>query len=136
MEINHIHLEYLTDIFLKQQTQENEEKMVNECVHLLMEDASFFIDGSVLEDGSIDPAHLFVDIDQRYYFHVYTSKHALETCHVSNPYVLPLKTLLEAIFEEDTFGGITMNYVKGKEVVLISKEIILKYMQKFLKENA
>ena len=47
-----------------------------------------------------------------------------------------IKALLDPIFQEDTFGGITLNYKKNEEVVLIPKENIVYYMNAYIKKNA
>ncbi len=127
-----MNLEYYADEYLKQQSEENEKKMMEEVIKAIIEDKQVLIEGDVLEDGSIDPSHMLVDTDNRYYFHVYTSKNRFDKCSNKKAYVLPLKDLVEPIFQEDTFGGITINYKKGEQVVLITKENIYYCMNQLL----
>lgn len=129
-------LEYYADAFKKNQDEINEEKMMQEIILCIIDDKDILIDGTRMEDGSIDPAHIQVDTDDnRFYFHVYTSKTRFDACKAKKAYVLKLKNLLTPIFQEDTFGGITINYSKNEEVVLVTKENIYSHLNAYLLEN-
>ena len=130
-----MNLEYYADEYLKEQSEENERKMMSEIVKTIIEDSEIIIDGEKMDDGSVDPCHIQVETDDRFYFHVYTSKKRFDSCNGKNAYVLTLKDLLQPIFQEDTFGGITLNYKKGEEVVLITKENIYHSMNLYLKDR-
>ena len=136
MAVINLKLEYLTDKFLKDSTDENSRELLDEITHVIIENGEVLIDGEKMADGQIDPAHIEVELDHRFYFHVYTSKIAFDRCHGKNAYVIPLKNLLDPIFQNDTFGGITLNYVKGDKTVLISKEEIYGSLQNYLKRQA
>lgn len=135
MAVINLKLEYLTDKFLKDSNEANSKELLSEITHMIIEDAQVLIDGEKMADGQIDPAHIKVEIDHRYYFHVYTSKIAFDKCNGKNAYVIPLKSLLDPIFQNETFGGITLNYTKGKKVVLVSKEEIYGSLQDYLKKQ-
>ncbi len=135
MNATNLKLEFLTDKFLHDPSDKQNKALMDEIVHLLIEDARIIIDGEQLEDGQIDPAHIEVELDHRFYFHVYTSRIAFDKCHGKKPYVLTLKSLLDPIFNEETFGGITLNYEKGQEVVLVSKENIIEALQTYLQNQ-
>lgn len=132
MPLTKLNLEYQSDKFLHDPCEKNEAELMDEIVRVIIEDADIIIDGEVLESGMIDPAHIEVEMDHRFYFHIYTSKLRFDACGAKKPYVLKLKALLDPIFQEDTFGGITINYKKGDEVVIVSKENIYDAMQKQL----
>ena len=51
--------------------------MMNELLQAIIHDNEIIIYGEPLEDGSIDPGHMQVEMDDRFYFHVYTSKKSL-----------------------------------------------------------
>lgn len=136
MTVLNLKLEYLTDRFLKDASASNSRELLDEVVHVILEEGQVLIDGEKMADGQIDPAHIEVEIDHRFYFHVYTSKIAFDKCHGRNAYVISLRKLLEPIFQNDTFGGITLNYTKGEKTVLISKEEIYDSLQKYLKKQA
>jgi hypothetical protein len=42
---------------------------------------------------------------------------------------------MDSIFQNDTFGGITLNYEKGKPVLLVSKEEIYDSLVEYLKSQ-
>ena len=129
-------LEYYADAFLKNQDAETEEKMMHEIICCIVEDKEILIDGTKMEDGSVDPSHIQVDTDEnRFYFHVYTSKNRFDMCHAKTAYVLKLKDLLTPIFNEKTFGGITLNYQKNEGVILVSKENIYTHLNNYLMET-
>lgn len=132
MSLTKLNLEYHAEKFLNNPDQKNEKELMDEIVKVLIEDAEIIIDGEVLDSGMIDPAHIEVQTDQRFYFHVYTSKLRFDACNGKHPYVLKLTALLDPIFKEETFGGITLNYKKDDEVVIISKENIYEAMQEYL----
>lgn len=132
MPLTKLNLEYQADKFLKDPSETNESDLMAEITRVIIEDADIIIDGEVLEDGMIDPQHIEVEMDHRFYFHIYTSKLRFDACGAKKPYVLKLKDLLDPIFQEDTFGGITINYKKGDEVVIVSKENIYESMQNYL----
>lgn len=136
MAVINLKLEYLTDKFLKDSSDENSRELLDEITHVILENGEVLIDGEKMADGQIDPAHIEVEIDHRFYFHVYTSKIAFDRCHGKSAYVIPLKNLLDPLFGNDTFGGITLNYTKGEKVVLISKEEIYGSLQDYLKKQA
>lgn len=136
MAVINLKLEYLTDKFLKDSSEENSRELLDEITHVIIENGEVLIDGEKMADGQIDPAHIEVEIDHRFYFHVYTSKIAFDRCHGHNAYVIPLKNLLDPLFQNNTFGGITLNYTKGERVVLISKEEIYGSLQDYLKKQA
>lgn len=136
MAVINLKLEYLTDKFLKDSSEENSRELLDEITHVIIEDGEVLIDGEKMADGQIDPAHIEVEIDHRFYFHVYTSKIAFDRCHGKSAYVIHLKNLLDPLFGNDTFGGITLNYTKGEKVVLISKEEIYGSLQDYLKKQA
>ncbi len=126
-------LEFYADQYLKDSNENNEKKLMEEIVKVILSDENIIIDGKKNEDGSVDPSCIQVDTDQRFYFHVYTSKNRFDACNGKQAYVLTLKALFEPIFNDDSFGGITLNYKKGQEVVLISKENTYNYMTLYLK---
>lgn len=135
MAVINLKLEYLTDRFLKDPGEASSNELMDEITHIIIEDGEVLIDGEKMSDGQVDPAHIEVETDHRFYFHVYTSKIAFDRCRGKNAYVIHLKNLLDPIFQNDTFGGITLNYTKGKETVLISKEEIYDSLQTYLKKQ-
>lgn len=135
MAVINLKLEYLTEKFLKDSSDANSRELLDEITHVILEDGEVLIDGEKMADGQIDPAHIEVEIDHRFYFHVYTSKIAFDRCHGKNAYVITLKKLLDPIFQNDSFGGITLNYTSGARTVLISKEEIYGSLQDYLKKQ-
>lgn len=135
MAVINLKLEYLADKFLKDPVKANSDELLEEVTHIIVENGEVLIDGEKMADGQIDPAHIEVETDHRFYFHVYTSRIAFDRCHGRNAYVIPLKNLLDPIFQNDTFGGITLNYIKGEKTVLVSKEEIYGSLQDYLKKQ-
>ncbi len=128
-----MNLEFYADQYLKEANEKNEKKLMEEIVRLILADENIIIDGIKNEDGSVDPSYIQVDTDNRFYFHVYTSKKRFDESGGKQAFVLSLKSLFEPIFNDDSFGGISLNYKKGQEVVLISKENTYNYMALYLK---
>lgn len=106
------------------------DEIVEEAVRIIVEEKNIMIDGEVMEDGSVDPTHLLVDLDNRYYFNVYTSAEKFRECDGAHAYVLPLAELMRPIYEEESFGGIAINHKKGDQMILISKEELYEGLQK------
>ena len=131
----HMALEVAADRMLENDSVDNIDLVMKEITQIVLQDEEVLIDGTQLEDGSVDPQHLLVETDYRYYFHVYTSKEHFEKCGGVHPFVLRLKELMEPIYAEDTFGGITLNYKKGDPMILISKEEIYHMLEKSLKDS-
>lgn len=129
-------LEQLCDEMLSGENDEIAEKVIEEAAQLIVDDCEVIIDGMINEDGSVDPAHILVDIDNRYYFGVYTSVKKFQKCNGAHAYVLPLASLLQPIYQEDTFGGIALNMKKGDPMVLISKEEIYEALQERISVHA
>lgn len=123
-------LEQLCEEMLVGENNDVAEKIINEAAQLIIDNNEVIIDGTVNEDGSVDPAHILVDLDNRYYFGVYTSVKKFQKCNGAHAYVLTLASLMQPIYEEDTFGGIALNMKKGDPMVLISKEEIYEALQK------
>ena len=119
-EIRLNRLEALCTSLIQEEKEETASQITGEQI---------LIDGTQMEDGSVDPAHLFVDMDGRYYFNVYTSMDTFRFCKGVNPFVLPLVKLLEPIYAEESFGGLAINHKKGDPMVLISKEQIYDVLQ-------
>ncbi len=126
-------LEYYADQYLKEANENNEKKLMEEIVRIILTDENIIIDGKKNEDGSVDPKCIQVETDDRFYFHVYTSKNRFDQCGGEQAFVLTLKALFDSIFQDEQFGGITVNYKKGQEVVLVSKENTYNYMTLYLK---
>ena len=117
-------LEQLCRKLIEEESMETAQLITEEIADQIINGSSILIDGTQMEDGSVDPSHLFVDMDERYYFNVFTSMDAFRFCKAKNPYVLPITDLLQPIFAEETFGGLAINHKKGDPMVLISKEQI------------
>lgn len=117
-------LEKLCAQLIEDETEETADEITKVIADLIIEEEEILIDGVEMEDGSVDPAHLYVDMDERYYFHVFTSMEKFRFCRAAHPFVLTLHSLMEPIFAEDSFGGIAINHKKGDPMVLISKEQI------------
>lgn len=117
-------LEKLSEAMLNNENSETADQIVEEVAQLIVDNSEVVIDGVVLKDGSIDPSHILVDLDNRYYFSVFTSIKMFQKCNGAHAYVLPLVQLMQPIYEENTFGGIALNMKKGDPMVLISKEEI------------
>ena len=129
-DIRNEKLEKLSEEMVMQNQEEIAGRIVAEVAQLIVDNQEVVIDGVVLEDGSIDPAHILVDLDNRYYFSVYTSIRKFQKCSGAHAYVLSLAQLMQPIYEEDSFGGIALNMKKGEPMVLVSKEEIYQALQK------
>ena len=128
-EIRLDRLEALCKALIEDENEETAQKITDEIADLVIGGDEILIDGTQMEDGSVDPSHLFVDMDGRYYFNVYTSLDCFRFCKAVNLFVLPLMKLLEPIYEEDSFGGLAINHKKGDPMVLISKEQIYEVLE-------
>lgn len=135
MAATNLKLEYLADKYMKKASEENSDALLEELVAIILRNEDIIIDGEKLSDGQVNPAHIQVTIDHRYYFHVYTSMIAFNKCQGKHAYILPLKNLLDSIYNNSDFGGITLNYQKNENTVLVSKEEIMNAMQKWLKDH-
>lgn len=135
MPATNLKLEYLTDRYMKKASPENSDALLEELVSIIIKNEDIIIDGEKLSDGRVNPAHIQVTIDHRYYFHVYTSMIAFDKCHGNHAYILKLKALLDSIYRNPDFGGITLNYQKNENTVLVSKEEIITAMQEWLKDH-
>ncbi|MGM9941739.1 MAG: hypothetical protein ACI32N_07125 [Bulleidia sp.] len=129
-DIIYTHLEELCDALIETEKEEIADQISEEIADIIISGDDILIDGVQLEDGSIDPEHLLVDMDDRYYFHVFTSMQRFNRCQGKHPYVLPLASLMEPIYAEDSFGGLALNHKKGDPMVLISKEMIYECLRK------
>lgn len=123
-DIIYTKLEGLCDALIETEQEEIADQITEQIADIIIANDDIIIDGVLMEDGSIDPEHLLVDMDDRYYFHVFTSMTRFQTCYGKHPYVLPLAALMEPIYAEDSFGGLAINHKKGDPMVLISKEMI------------
>ena len=101
-EIRLDRLEALCKALIEDENEETAQKITDEIADLVIGGDEILIDGTQMEDGSVDPSHLFVDMDERYYFNVFTSMDAFRFCKAKNPYVLPITDLLQPIFAEET----------------------------------
>ena len=128
-EIRLNRLEALCTSLIQEEKEETASQITDEIADIVIAGEQILIDGTQMEDGSVDPAHLFVDMDGRYYFNVYTSMDTFRFCKGVNPFVLPLVKLLEPIYAEESFGGLAINHKKGDPMVLISKEQIYDVLQ-------
>lgn len=123
-EIRLERLEALCKALIEDEKEETAQQITDEIADLVIDGSDILIDGTQMEDGSVDPSHLFVDMDGRYYFNVFTSMESFRFCNGAHPFVLPLVRLLEPIYAEQSFGGLAINHKKGDPMVLISKEQI------------
>lgn len=128
-EIRLNRLEALCTSLIQEEKEETASQITDEIADIVIAGEQILIDGTQMEDGSVDPAHFFVDMDGRYYFNVYTSMDTFRFCKGVNPFVLPLVKLLEPIYAEESFGGLAINHKKGDPMVLISKEQIYDVLQ-------
>ena len=128
-EIRLNRLEALCTSLIQEEKEETASQITDEIADIVIAGEQILIDGTQMEDGSVAPAHLFVDMDGRYYFNVYTSMDTFRFCKGVNPFVLPLVKLLEPIYAEESFGGLAINHKKGDPMVLISKEQIYDVLQ-------
>ena len=97
-EIRLNRLEALCTSLIQEEKEETASQITDEIADIVIAGEQILIDGTQMEDGSVDPAHLFVDMDGRYYFNVYTSMDTFRFCKGVNPFVLPLVKLLEPIY--------------------------------------
>lgn len=121
----HIQLEQRAKDFLQDQSDENSSLLIAEFTKLILEDADILIDGIPDEDepGKYDPSG-FEGPDQRFYFHLFTSKLRFDESDAQNPMVTKLKAVLDQIFANPQLGGFSINYRNGQGTVLITKEDI------------
>lgn len=127
-------LQYYADKFINEPNEENEIAMLNQIATLIIRNKEVFIDGKEVL-GGIDPSIIEADTDHRTYYNIYTSKEKFEKCEGKQLYVVSLYELLKPAFEKETFGGITINYKKNEECVLVPKEMILEVLSQ-LTNNA
>ena len=65
-------LEQLCRKLIEEESMETAQLITEEIADQIINGSSILIDGTQMEDGSVDPSHLFVDMDGRYYFNVFT----------------------------------------------------------------
>jgi hypothetical protein len=121
----HLQLEQKAKSFLLDQSDENSSLLIAEFTKLILEDADVLIDGIPDDDdpGKFDPSG-FEGPDQRFYFHIFTSKLRFDESDAKNPMVTKLKAILDQIFVNQQLGGFSINYKNGEGTVLITKEDI------------
>lgn len=121
----HLQLEQRSKEFLNDQSEENSNLLIAEFTKLILEDADVLIDGTVDEDepNKYDPSG-FEGPDQRFYFHIFTSKLRFDESDAKNPMVTSLQPMLNQVFANDKIGGFSLNYRNGYGTVLITKEDI------------
>lgn len=126
----HLQLEQKANAFLKDQSDENSRLLIAEFTKLILEDADILIDG--MEDdeepGKYDPSG-FEGPDQRFYFHMFTSKIRFDESNAAHPMVTKLKAVLDQVFANDQLGGFSLNFKNGEGTVLITKEDIYAGLQ-------
>lgn len=127
-------LRRLADELIKEATDENCSAVLNEIIRILMRDEDVIIDGSPTESGNgqVEPAAITAS-DGLAYLNIYTDHDRFEACGGKACYTTNLKGLLGVAFEEDSIGGISINYARGKACVLIGKDQIYEALQEYLK---
>lgn len=126
----HLQLEMKVQKFLEEESDENSSLIIAEIIRLLAMDAEVVIAGNPVEGkvGLTDPAGYYGP-DGRFYFHVFTSRLRFNESGAEHPYMTKLKFLLEQAFTNDTIGGLSLNYKKGKGTVVITKEDIMEALK-------
>lgn len=121
----HLQLEQKAQNFLLDQSEENSSLLIAEFTKLILEDADILIDGipDDEEPDKYDPSG-FEGPDQRFYFHIFTSKLRFDESDAQRPMVTKLKAVLDQVFANDQVGGFSLNYKKNAGTVLITKEDI------------
>lgn len=127
-------LEIRSSLFLNDPSLENEEKMLVTCIKMILKDDEVIIDGKKVV-GGVDPSILESEDDHRQYINIYTSKTKFEECQAKQAFVVKITDLLSDMMDKETFGGISINYKKKEECVLIPKELILESLIRY-KDNA
>lgn len=117
-------LQKSTETFLNEASEENELAMLHDIATLIIQNSKVMIDGKEIV-GGIDPSIIEADTDHRFYINIYTSKQKFDECNGKQAYVISLYDLLSPVMEKETFGGLTINYKKKEECVLVPKEMIL-----------
>lgn len=127
----HLQLEQKVQNFLQDESEENSSLLIAEIIRLLAMDAEVVIAGNPVEGqpGMTDPAGYYGP-DGRFYFHVFTSRLRFNESGAEHPCMTKLKYLLDQAFSNETIGGLSLNYQKGKGTVVISKEDIMGALQK------
>lgn len=126
----HLPLEQKAQNFLADQSDDNSNLLIAEFTKLILEDADILIDGLPDEEepGKYDPSG-FEGPDQRFYFHMFTSKLRFDESDSKHPMVTKLKAVLDQVFANEQVGGFSLNYKKGAGTVLITKEDIYHGLQ-------
>ena len=121
----HLQLEQKANAFLCDQSDTTSSQLIAEFTKLILEDADVLIDGIPDDDepGKFDPSG-FEGPDQRFYFHIFTSKLRFDESDATRPMVTKLKAVLDQVFANESLGGFSLNFKKGEGTVLITKEDI------------
>lgn len=127
-------LEIRSSLFLNDPSLKNEEKMLVTCIKMILKDEEVIIDGKKVV-GGVDPSILESEDDHRQYINIYTSKTKFEECQAKQAFVVKITDLLSDMMDKEKFGGISINYKKKEECVLIPKELILESLIRY-KDNA
>lgn len=121
----HLPLEQKVNMFLADQSDTNSSLLIAEFTKLILEDADILIDGipDDEEPGKFDPSG-FEGPDQRFYFHIFTSKLQFDQSEATRPMVTKLKAVTDQVFANENVGGFSLNYKNNQGTVLITKEDI------------
>ncbi len=128
-------LRRLADEFIKDSTDENSSALLNEIIRILMRNEDVIINGTPIEgaDGQVEPSAIMVE--DKVFLCIYTDHDRFEQCGCTAAFVTNLQALLSIVFSEQGIGGICINYAKGKETVLVSKEQIYDALQEYTKSR-
>lgn len=121
----HLELEIKAQKFREDPTDENGDKIIEEIVHLIENNASVLVDGipSDVNPNVIVPSGYYAN-DGRFYIHIFSSKVAFDASTATNPLLTHMHGLMEFMLENKQIGGFSLNHTKKDGSILITREDI------------
>lgn len=121
----HLELEIKAQKFREDPTDENGDKIIEEIVHLIENNASVLVDGipSDVNPNVIVPSGYYAN-DGRFYIHIFSSKVAFDASTATSPLLTHMHGLMEFMLENKQIGGFSLNHTKKDGSILITREDI------------
>jgi hypothetical protein len=125
----HLELELKANNFRSEPTDENGNKIIEEIVKMIKDNASILVDGvpSEVNPSVITPSGYYAQ-DNRFYVHIFSSKVSFEASTATNPLFTHMKGLWEFVEENKQIGGFSLNHTKETGSILITREDIIPYL--------
>ncbi len=126
----HLQLEKLAEEFREDPSDEKGNQIIAEICRLIQEDASILIDGipSPVNPNVMVPSGYYAP-DGRFYFHLFSSRVSFDRSVAEHPFLTHMSGLMEFLAKNPQVGGCSLNPLKEKGTILITREDIEKYQK-------